>query len=364
MTGLGGALAALTLAGCAYQLLTALTTRRPRAAPALTEYPPVTILKPLHGAEPRLRENLTTYLAQDYPAAVQVVCGVQDPYDPALLAIAGMAVSVVCDASRHGSNAKVSNLINMMAAAQHDVLVLSDSDIVVPSNYLRQVVAALAQPGVGAVTCFYRGRGDGNEWSRFAAYGIDTGYLPSGLFASRLGLAQPCMGSTIALTRETLAQIGGFDAVADVLADDYALGEAVRSLGLRVAVAPPIVIHAGTERGPRALIAHELRWNVTIFRLSPWGFAGLGLLSPIPISVLAWACGFPLVFLPAIFARAVVALRIRSLFRYAPVSIRWLPHRDLLSFVLFVATFFRQSVDWRGRTLGVTRSGRITNEGK
>lgn len=353
-------------AGTAYQLATAVVARRrPAALPLLASEPAVTILKPLHGSEPRLATNLATFLAQDYGAEVQVVCGVQDPKDPAIDAVAGLPVDLVVDATRHGSNAKVSNLINMMAAAKHDVLVLSDSDMVAPSGYLSQVVATLAEPGVGVVTCFYTGRGDAGFWSRLAALAIEAGFLPSGLYASRLGLAQPCMGSTIALTRETLARIGGLDPVADVLADDYALGEAVVALGLRVAVAPPILVHACTEASLGELAAHELRWNITVFRVAPWGFAGLGLLNPVPVALLAVLAapgpGAAMLVL-ALAARLVVAIAVVPLPRAAPLW--WQPLRDVLSFGLFLATFFGQSVDWRGARLRVSRDGRVTDKGR
>ena len=292
---------------------------------------------------------------------MQIVAGVQDEADAAIAAVASLGLDLVVDGTRHGGNAKVSNLINMMAAATHDVLVLSDSDMAVGPGYLAQVVAALAEPGVGAVTCFYSGRGDAGLWSRFAALAIDTGFLPAGLFAARLGLAQPCMGSTIALTRDTLARIGGFARVADVLADDYALGEAVRALGLRVVVAPPILVHANTEDSLAALVAHELRWNVTVFRLSPWGFVGLGLLNPLPFALLS---GSGIAIAAAVLARCAVALRIRGLTGVSPAPLWLLPLRDLLGFGLFVATFFRQSVDWRGSRLGVTPAGDIANEGQ
>lgn len=366
MSGIGAtALLVLVGAGTAYQLATAVAAgRRPAAAAAAATEPAVTILKPLYGAEPRLAENVATFLAQDYDGPVQLVCGVQDAADPAIAATAGLPLDLVVDAAWHGSNAKVSNLVNMMAAAKHDVLVLSDSDMVVGPGYLREVVATLGEPGVGAVTCFYTGRGDGGLWSRLAALAIETGFLPSGLLASRLGLAQPCMGSTIALTRDTLVRVGGFARFADVLADDHALGGAVVALGLRVAVAPSILVHACTEASLGELAAHELRWNVTVFRISPWGFAGLGLLNPVPVALLAvLAAPVPgaVALLLALAARLVVATKIVP--RPRAARLWWLPLRDVLSFGLFLATFFRQSVDWRGTRLRVTRGGRVTDKG-
>ena len=367
----------LAVAGTLYQLLTAAVVIYPRHPRVRGddeeggESDGVTILKPLHGPEPRLLENLATFASQAYPGAVEIICGVQNPADPAIDAVTALRaahpdadIALVVDSSAHGSNAKVSNLINMIRAAKHDLLVFSDSDMAAPPGYLAQVVETLLWPEVGAVTCFYTGRGDAGRWSRLAALAIDYGYLPSGLFASRLGLAQPCMGSTIVLSRETLAQVGGLARVADVLADDHALGVAVGTLGLQVAVAPVLLEHGCTETSLAALARHELRWNLTIFRLQPWGFTGLGLLNPLPVALVALLLGG---FAPSGFAalagafvsRLIVAACIARLTGRRPASLWLLPVRDILSFGLFLATFFGQSVDWRGTRLDVSRDGRL-----
>ena len=209
--------------------------RRPRR---LANCPAVTILKPLHGLEPNLYANLAGFCAQDYPSPVQIVFGVDDPADPAIAVVRKLIadfpdrdLTLVINARRHGENRKVSNLINMARQALHEVLVVSDSDIVVAPDYLDHIVAALAQPGVGLVTCLYRGAAAAGIWSRLSAAAIDYHFLPNVLVGLKLGLAAPCFGSTIALRRKTLAEIGGFEAVADQLADDYALGALVRRAG-------------------------------------------------------------------------------------------------------------------------------------
>jgi ceramide glucosyltransferase len=224
-------------------------------------YPPVTVLKPLHGAEPNLHGNLASFCLQDYPAALQIVFGVADPADPAaatarslIAELPNRDLALVINPQRHGTNAKVSNLINMQAEARHDVLVLADSDIAVSRHYLTAVVAALNQPGTGLVTCVYHGAPSTGIWSRLAAAAIDYHFLPNVLVGLKLGLATPCFGSTGAVTKSTLAKFGGLQSVADQLADDYALGMAVRDAGLNVAIPPLLVTHVCADRSLRQLV--------------------------------------------------------------------------------------------------------------
>ena len=162
----GWVLSAVAVAGTAYTLLAALLVGRFMRKPpsAVRSCPAVTILKPLHFGEPDLSRNLETFVTQDYDGPVQIVFGVQDPNDPALAVVRALQAkypafdtAIVVDGARYGANAKVCNLINMLAAARHDTLVLSDSDISVGSLWLSQVTAALARPGVGIVTCLYTG---------------------------------------------------------------------------------------------------------------------------------------------------------------------------------------------------------------
>ena len=178
-------------------------------APAKS-FPSVTILKPLHGAEPGLFANLAGFCVQDYPGPIQIVFGVEDHADPAIDVVdtasspsSPIAISNSWSISfSHGSNRKVSNLINLAAKARHDVLVLSDSDIIVDPDYLKNIVGALDAPGVGLVTCLYRSAAAPGLWARLAAAAIDHHFLPSVLVGLKLGLAKPCFGSTIALRQD------------------------------------------------------------------------------------------------------------------------------------------------------------------
>uniref|UniRef100_UPI001575B7BB bacteriohopanetetrol glucosamine biosynthesis glycosyltransferase HpnI n=1 Tax=Sphingomonas bacterium TaxID=1895847 RepID=UPI001575B7BB len=270
---LGWLLLALALAAIGYTVHAAIAVRGfaqgPLPAPARPE--PITLLKPLHGVEPRLAENLANFLDQDWPAPVQMVAGTNRPDDAALAVSRTLAgdVSVRTDAPPLGANAKIANLANLMPAARHDLLILSDSDMAVSPDYCARIAAALAQPGVGAVTCLYHGRGDvvgrGRGWSRFAAAAISWQFAPSVVMSYALGIEQACMGSTIALRRETLARIGGFERFADTLADDHAIGMAVRALGLRVVPAPRLILaHGCAETSLGAVWRHERRWSATV----------------------------------------------------------------------------------------------------
>jgi ceramide glucosyltransferase len=376
LAGIGWLFAALAVVACAYTLAGIVAVRRFIGRPHAPVVAPeaATLLKPLHGAEPRLADNLATCLAQDWAASIEMVAGVGAPGDGAVAALATLPqgpwreVRLVADARRHGANAKVGNLCNMMAAASHDLLVLSDSDMAVPPDYLARIAAALAEPGVGAVTCLYRGRGDAGFWSVMAAAAVSYGFLPQVAVSHLLGDRQACMGSTIALRRQTLAAIGGFGAFADTLADDHAIGAAVRARGLMVAMPPMLLVHASTERSLAALVRHELRWAATVRDVIPAGqYAGLALTQPLGPALVAAAllapAGWPGVAaalaLAAIACRAALALVVDRACGARTMAPWLLPARDLLSSAVFVASIFVRSVDWRGQRLRMEGGGRI-----
>jgi ceramide glucosyltransferase len=373
----GYLLAGFAFLGAAYALAAGLQVGRfMRAAnPAQSFYPPVTILKPLHLGEPGLSENLESFLAQDYPGPIQIVFGVHSESDPAIAVVQALLAryshldtAIVADGALHGSNAKVSNLINMLPAARHDILVLSDSDIAVSRRWLRQVTDALAGPGVGLVTCLYTGEvipGDAGVWSRLAAMGTSYDFLPNVVMGTSLGLADPCMGSTIALTRAMLEEIGGFMAFADFLADDYEIGRAVRAKGHQLAMPAIGVGHTAAEASARDLFRHELRWTRTIRTLNPLGHLGSVVTFGFPIALLSVLfLDFSALILSALgltfCARLFLKHRVDGIFgTYAGPS--WLlPVRDLLSFSVFVVSQFGETVHWRGSRFSVEPSGALS----
>lgn len=363
----------LTLAavGCLYQVAALFRfllffAQPPRLA---EETAGVTLLKPLHGAEPQLAANLATFLDQNVAGPLQMVCGVGNAADPAVAVVSQLKrehpdaeIALIADTTRHGANGKVGNLINMATAARHRTLVLSDSDMAVPPRYLPVLLAALAQPGVGAVTCFYRGRADTGFWSRLSAGAISYVALPAMLLGYATGMARPCMGSTIALQRETLEAIGGFARFADVLADDYAIGKAVAATGLRVTIPPMVLVHGCSETSFGAVWRQKLRWAATIRKVAPLRHAGSVVTYPLPLALLA------ALFVPGpglALAATALAIRIalavavdrRTGARSAPLLL--LPAIDWLEFLAFLTSFAARKIDWRGSRLTMQRDGRI-----
>jgi ceramide glucosyltransferase len=376
LTLIGWSFAGLALVGCAYQLLAARLLRRlltpPEPQRDLKPWPGVTVLKPLHGAEPGLEAALASLLTQDYPGPLQVVFGLQDPTDPAQAVVGALRsahpavdVALVVDAAGHGANRKVSNLINMIGRAKHELLIVADSDIVVGPGYLRGVAAAMDDPQVGVVTCPYRGLATGGLWSRLAAMGISYQFLPSVAVGVGLKMAHPCMGSTVALRRETLERIGGFATFADQLADDYAIGAAVRAARLHSVVAPVLVSHLCSEDSLRALVQHELRWARTVRGVDPAGFAGSAVTYPAPLAVLATIfTGAAPIGLAALGIALICRIWLqRDVDRLAGARTGpwWLtPLRDGLSFAVFLVSFFVRAVAWRGVRFRVDAQGTLT----
>lgn len=374
-SAIGWIVLALALCGGLYAIAAAvLAARLLRRAPdpLPSSLPAVTILKPLHGGEPGLEAALASFLAQDYAAPMQIVFGVHDPADPALNAVErlkrrfpGRDIAAVSDARLHGTNRKVSNLVNMMEAAKHGVLVLADSDIAVPPFYLAAVVAALSRPGVGAVSCLYTGDALGNRWSELAAMGVSYHFLPNAIFGIASHMAHPCFGSTIALTRATLTEIGGFAAFADYLADDFEIGRAVREKGLRIAYPPLTVSHGLSEAGFMDLVHHELRWARTIRVIDPAGHWGSAVTHALPLALAGAALlGFSpaacMVLAAVLAARLSLKARIDHIVGKRTGPALFLPVRDMLSFGLFIVSLFGTRVEWRGNRLRVEKSGAMT----
>jgi ceramide glucosyltransferase len=333
--------------------------------------PAVTILKPLNNPEPGLETRLAAFCRQDYAGPIQVLCGAQDQAAAADAVRArerrapGAPLELVVDQRHHGVNRKVSNLINMLPRARYDTLVLSDSDIVVEPDYLRGVVALLAAPGVGAATCLYYGVAGQGLWTRLSALAINTQFLPQAIAAIGLKLAKPCCGATIALRRSMLERIGGFPAFADVLADDYAIGAAVRSAGAEVVAAPFLVGHCCFETSLRQLLLHQLRIARTIRSIDPIGHAGSILTHPWPLALLAALSGAPAA---ALLAIAVLATRvtlcrcIERRFGLARQDYWLIPVQDVLAFGAYLGSFLRATVHWQGFDYRVARDGTLIED--
>ena len=345
-----------------------------RATPSGPEPPPVSLLKPLHGAEPGLYENLRSFAQQDYPV-VQMVLGVNDANDGALPVAQALIrdlpasdIALVLDPPVRGSNLKVANLENMLAAARHDILVISDSDMRVDRRYLGAVTAPLHDPRIGLVTCLYEGVSTGGIWSELGALHINFGFLPSALVAAELGIGHGCFGATIAVRRETLERIGGLARLRDELADDRRIGDAVRAQGLAVLLSRYVVEARVSEPSFTSLWQHELRWARTVRAITPAGFAGSVLTHPVALAALAAAASrfgltSAILLVISCLLRWASALIIAGALAFTTAGLWLLPVRDALSFAVFVASFFGRRVCWRDQLLHVDASGRMTVKG-
>ena len=347
--------------------------RRPRLIISAC-VPPITILKPLHGAEPLLEQALASFCMQDYPC-FQIVFGIQNPADPALHTVARLRdrfpdidITTIVDPTPHGPNHKIANMLNMIGAAKHDTLVIADSDIHAAPNYLRDLVNTLGQPGVGLVTTLYAGRpATPGLAGALGAAQINHSFLPGALLARAMG-RQDCLGATMALTRMTLDRVGGLSALSPHLADDAVLGHLVAGLGLRVALAPTIPQTTIPEDTIGALAEHELRWARTIRSLAPVGFALSVAQFPIVWATLAlmlssgaaqpWACAL---FAGTWFGRAVIASAMDRMLNVAPhpYMLWWLPVRDFMSVAIVIASYRTNRVAWRGQTLRALPPARV-----
>jgi ceramide glucosyltransferase len=199
-------------------------------------------------------------------------------------------IELVVDGRVAGSNPKVANLINMSPRIAHDIVVVADSDIRVQPDYLQRIVGAL-ESSAAAATVPYYGIAAGGFWSLLSRLMVDGHFLPGVLVSARLKLSRPCMGSTIALRRDALQAIGGFEAVADTLADDYEVGALLARHGRPVTVLPFAVGHVCDEATFGRLWRHELRWASTVRSIDPVGYAGWAVTHALPLALIALALG-------------------------------------------------------------------------
>jgi ceramide glucosyltransferase len=335
--------------------------RKPKCS-AAPDFPPVSILKPLKGTDPEMYGNFRSHCLQDYPE-YEIIFGVSEPDDPAIKLVEQLksefpqrSIRLIVCPGRLGANTKVSNLVQMLPQARHHHLIVNDSDIRVEPDYLHRVLAPLADSGTGLVTCLYRGMAQSTLGSRLEALGISTDFCPGVLVARQLEGIKFALGSTMVFRRRDLAAIGGFEALADYLADDYHLGQRIAALGLKVELSDVVVETFLPRYTMGEFIAHQLRWARAVRDSRFWGYVGLGISfglvwAPLTL-ILAGGAGWAWELLGVTAAmRLAVAifiggrvLRDRNALRWPPL----IPLRDAIAMVVWLISFAGHTVSWRG----------------
>jgi ceramide glucosyltransferase len=368
MTAIAATLVVLSVISAGYWAWASYSVARfaRRRSQPVSRTSPVSVLKPLRGDHPLLYESLRSFCEQDHPS-FEIVFGVSDPLDPAAAVVRRLIddfpdldIVLVTDAHTVGANPKVSNVVNLYKSARHDLIVLADSDVRVAPDYLRTVVAPLADRGTGLVTCLYRARPLGGLPSTLGAMYINGWFFPSAVVACGLEPLAYAFGATVASRREVLDVIGGFARVADYLADDYVLGRAVAQSGRRVQLSPHVVETLVAERDFKTLIAHELRWARTIRSVRPLGYLLSVVTFGVPLSLLAVACGgVTTATMGALIANVSVRLAAGAVLPGDRGGARWwriawlVPVRDVLSFAVWLLSFCGRTVCWYGERFTV-----------
>ena len=324
---------------------------------------PVSILKPLCGADPNAFESLRSHCTQQY-REYEIIFGVSDPEDVVIPLVRRLMtefperkIQLVACSKFLGLNYKISNLIQMLPLARYDYVLVNDSDICVGGDYLQQVIAEFRDNGVGMVTSLYRGIAGKTIGARLEALGISTDFIPGVLAARQLeGGIHFGLGSTLAFHRKALESIGGFESVADYLGDDYELGRRISEAGFRIALAECVVDHYLPDYSLGDYLRHQLRWSRSMRNSRPGGYAGLILTFGLP-----WAMLTVIVASLATWSWSLLAVAL--VFRYAVATTVgvailndrqvlnqfWLiPLRDLLWVGLWTASFMGRRVVWRG----------------
>jgi ceramide glucosyltransferase len=365
---------ALTAAGLAYTAAEILGMRRFRNRPArpVQAQPPVTILKPLHGLEPQLYENLRSFCRQSYPH-YQVIFGARDERDPALevarrlvLEFPDVDLCVVAGGpAPHSANPKVENLQGMIGQAKHDLLVIVDSDIRVAADYLSAVAGAFSDPKVGAATCLYAGIPTGSTVTQLGAQIVNEHFMPSVLVAAMIEPLTYCFGATMAVRRDVLDAIGGLAALGEGIGDDFVLGKLASEAGFKVALSPYIARMTVADSDLQALWQHHLRWQRTVLAARPRGFAGSLVTYVLPLAALsALISRTPI---SGAMLAAAAALRVlvheESRTTFAPevgLSPWFIPAADAFAFATWLAAFFGNDVTWRGSNFTIEPGGRLS----
>jgi ceramide glucosyltransferase len=372
-SALVGTLVLLLVGSWVYCVLTSIAARRYLAIspPSLTPCPPVSVLKPLCGQDDRLEENLRSFFTQDYPD-YEILFAVHGLDDPAVAVVEkvgrefpqGPKVHLIETGTPTVPNAKAHSLGHLVARAQHNILVMSDSDVCVPPDLLRRMAAEFQDSAVGVVTCPYRAVPGEGFWSRLEAIGMNTEFLSGVLVAWLVGDMDFALGPTLAARREVIEAMGGFTELGHYLAEDFVIGNRAPRLGYRVVLSSCVIEHRIGSQTFKGNLRHRLRWARSTRRSRPAGYWGEIFTNPLPLAVLVCLAAprlWPLLAVTALFRALAAWSTAEWVLHDSLTRNRWwlIPFQDLISAVVWVAGFFGNTIDWRGRRYRLLRDGRF-----
>ncbi len=341
--------------------------------------PAVTILKPVHGLEPRLEQTLESFFQQDYPD-FEIIFGARSRDNQALTVVEKLCARyphvqtrVIISGEPSWPNAKVFSLAKMIASSDNDYFVISDSDILVGPDFLRNVIPPLLDPKVGLVTCLYQGIPAPDFWSQMEAIGMSV-EMPAGVMVADMVEGMKfALGAAMTVRRDVIEAIGGMRETADFYSDDFVLGNLVDATGFQVVLSHYKVGHVLSACSLRRTFGDQLRWMKSTRYSRPWGHVGSGLTYAVPFGVLALLLGFgqqehPLALGVGLFAMAWINRMLLALVVGWGIIrdprclwLCWLyPLRDLLGFCTWIGSFTGNKFLWRGEPYQFGEAGRIT----
>ena len=325
--------------------------------------PPVSILKPVRGLDPDAYENFISFCRQDYPVYEIVFC-VGDSSDPVLPVIEKVIadfpqqdIRVLYGSGRDATNDKVAKLARLAKEARYEILVVNDSDVRAEPEYLRTIVAPLADPKVGAVTCFYVPTDETTFVQKLQTIGMYSDFYPGIVVAWQLDGVKFALGPTIATSRARLAEFGGYEMIENRPADDLLVGRLIAEQGHEVKLLPYSVLTVADFQSLGDLFLKRLRWIVVMRHMRPWGHFGLIFTWGLPWSVIAAAIA-PSALVAGGFLLAYLAVRVAMTLEVASAVLKqrvgWqalalIPLWDAMAFVIWLASFTRSTIRWRDR---------------
>jgi ceramide glucosyltransferase len=367
---IGGSIYAILCIG-AVLLLRIQTARRSRPSPG--SWPPVTVLKPIHGLEKNQRQNLRSCCIQDYPE-FQVVFSVQNTDDPAIPLLKELQqefgserVTVAIENCRAGTNGKINNMIGGLKHARFDTLVISDSDVLLKRDYLKTIVAPLSDPGVGCSCTFYKAAGADTWFEKMELLTLNAGFIADVIFAHVFRASKFCLGASAALHRSTLQQIGGLEALSDYLVEDYEMGRRIWVSGKKIAVVPYFVDTIVDLKSPSQWWDHQVYWDQNTRAARPVAFFATALVRSVPFAILyaivrmGDVLGLSILVGAAVLrmtaAAAILGWGLRD--REGLRSLWLLIPRDISSLATWLLAFTKRTTIWRGTSFVLTRDGRL-----